>query len=275
MPSVCLYLKAHQPYRIKNYRVFDIGADSHYFNDTSERDINNEKVLKKVAEKSYRPTNKILLSLLKKYPEFRVSFSLTGVLLDQLEKFAPDVIESFQELVKTGQVEILAETYHHTLSFFYAREEFEEQVIAHEKKIKELFGLTPKVFSNTELAYNNELAQWADKKGYKGIITEEEFMQLIDYLKIEFDAITERFNKMDEKFDRIDERFTAIDQQFVVVERNFDKVFQQLNYHSTRLEYIEKNMVHKSQFKSLVGILERKEVITNFDASHVLYKPSE
>jgi alpha-amylase len=172
MPSVCLYLKAHQPYRIKNYRVFDIGADSHYFNDTSERDINNEKVLKKVAEKSYRPTNKILLSLLKKYPEFRVSFSLTGVLLDQLEKFAPDVIESFQELAKTGQVEILAETYHHTLSFFYAREEFEEQVIAHEKKIKELFGLTPKVFSNTELAYNNELAQWADKKGYKGIITE-------------------------------------------------------------------------------------------------------
>ena len=172
MPSVCLYLKAHQPYRVKKYRVFDIGVDNKYFNDSSEHDLNNEKVLKKVADKSYRPTNKLLLKLLHKYPGFRVSFSITGVLLDQLEVYAPDVIELFQELVKTGQVEILGETYHHTLSFFYAREEFEEQVEAHKKRIQKLFGVIPKVFSNTELAYNNELAQWADQHGYKGIITE-------------------------------------------------------------------------------------------------------
>src|SRR3989344_6234897 len=153
MPSVCLYLKAHQPYRVKKYRVFDVGVDSHYFNDVSDRDINNEKVLKKVAEKSYRPTNELLLKLLKKYPDFRVSFSITGVLLDQLEEFAPDVIDLFQQLVKTGRVEILGETYHHTLAFFYARKEFEEQVETHKKRIFDLFGVVPRVFSNTELAY--------------------------------------------------------------------------------------------------------------------------
>lgn len=172
MPSVCLYLKAHQPYRVKNYRVFDIGKDDEYFNDNSEADVNNEKILKKVAHKSYRPTNALLLKLLKKHPEFRVSFSITGILLDQLEEYAPDVVEQFQELVGTGQVEILGETYHHSLSFFYARDEFEEQVEAHARRIKDLFGVTPTVFSNTELAYNNELAQWADEKGYKGIISE-------------------------------------------------------------------------------------------------------
>ena len=113
-------------------------------------------------------------------------------------------------------------------------------------------------------------------------ITEEEFMQIMDYLKIEFDAITVRFDKiderldrMDERFERIDEKFAAIDQQFVVVEKNFNRVFQELNYHSNRFKYIETNMVHQSQFKSLVGILERKEVISNFDASHVLYRPGE
>ena len=103
-------------------------------------------------------------------------------------------------------------------------------------------------------------------------ITEEEFMEHLVILRELFSNLEQR---MDERFDRIDEKFAAIDQQFVVIDRNFNKVFQELSYHSNRLKYIETNMVHKSQFKSLVGILERKEVITNFDASHVLYKSSE
>ena len=99
MPTVCLYLKAHQPRRIKRYRVFDIGIDHEYFNDDGETDVNNEKILKKVVEKSYIPTNQLLLKLLNKYPSFRVSFSLTGTLLDQLEEYTPEVIALFQQLL--------------------------------------------------------------------------------------------------------------------------------------------------------------------------------
>lgn len=171
MPTICIYLKAHQPQRIKNYRVFDIGSDSDYFVTQEER-LDNKRILQKVAEKSYVPTNTVLLELLEKHPEFHVSFSLTGVLLDQLQEHAPQVIELFQKLVATGRVEILGETYHHSLSFFYSLREFEEQVDLHKKKIKELFDYEPKVFSNTELAYNNTLAQWADTHGYKGLVAE-------------------------------------------------------------------------------------------------------
>lgn len=171
MPTICLYLKAHQPQRVRRYRVFDIGKKSDYFISEEDR-LNNKQILLKVAKKSYIPTNTVLLELLKKHPEFKVSFSLTGVLLDQLSQWAPEVIESFQKLVETGRVEILGETYHHSLSFFYSLDEFERQVDLHKKRIKDLFGLEPKVFSNTELAYNNTLAQWADKAGYKGLVAE-------------------------------------------------------------------------------------------------------
>ncbi len=171
MPSLCLYLKAHQPRRIKRYRIFDIGQDSEYFVTKEER-LDNEKILLKVVEKSYLPTNEVLHELLDKHPDFKVSFSLTGVLLDQLEESAPKVIDQFKDLVKTGRVEILGETYHHSLSFFYSLDEFERQVNLHKKRIEDLFGVTPKFFSNTELAYTNDLAQWADKNGYKGLVAE-------------------------------------------------------------------------------------------------------
>lgn len=172
MASVCFYFQVHQPYRIKPYRVFDIGKDSEYFNDNSEKDLNNEKILKKVAFKSYLPANAVLLELLKKHPEFKVSFSLSGVFLEQLERFSPETLESFQKLVKTGRVEILSETYYHSLSFLYSKDEFRKQVRLHGKKIKELFGVKPTVFRNTELIYNNELANEVEGMGYKGIISE-------------------------------------------------------------------------------------------------------
>lgn len=172
MPSICLYLKAHQPLRVKNYRMFDIGNDHQYFNDNGETDVNNKRVLRKVAQKSYIPTNTLLLQLLKAHPEFKVSFSMTGVLLDQLEEYAPEVIESFQKIFATGRAELIGETYHHTLAFFYSLPEFEEQVRMHQARVQDLFGVTPRVLSNTELAYNNDLARWADKAGYAGIIAE-------------------------------------------------------------------------------------------------------
>ena len=110
MLSVCPYFHVHQPYRVKRYQVFDIGSDNQYFNDNSDTDLNNRRILEKVATKSYRPTNKILKELLATHPEFRFALSFSGTALDQFEAYAPDVLESFQELVATGRVEILADT---------------------------------------------------------------------------------------------------------------------------------------------------------------------
>lgn len=172
MPALCLYFQVHQPFRIKKYRIFDVGSDHAYFNDNSATDLNNKKVLEKVAEKSYLPANKILLKLLKTYPDFTVSFSLSGVFLDQIQTYTPKVLQSFQKLAETGKVEFLSETYHHSLSFFYSKKEFESQVKDHKKLLFKLFGARPKVFRNTELSYINDLATWAEKKGYRGILAE-------------------------------------------------------------------------------------------------------
>jgi alpha-amylase len=177
MATVCFYFQVHQPYRLRNFSIFetthgDLDAPRDYFNDQSETARNNQRVLRKVARKSYLPTNQALLELLEEHPEFRVSFSFSGVALEQFAEFAPEVLESFQRLVKTGQVEVLSETYHHSLAFFYDRDEFHNQVEEHGELIYDLFGVTPRVFRNTELAYNNELGQWADEHGYAGVLAE-------------------------------------------------------------------------------------------------------
>lgn len=171
--GIVLYMHVHQPYRVRPYSVFDTAANHEYFSgDPQDSPTNNKAIFQKVADKSYRPMNAILLEMLEKYPDFRLSLSITGTFIEQAEAWAPDVIESFQKLTETGRVEIVAETYHHSLAFFYSREEFEAQVRAHREKIQQLFGQTPSIFRNTELAYNNNLAQWADKAGYKGILAE-------------------------------------------------------------------------------------------------------
>lgn len=173
MSSICLYLHVHQPFRVKDYTAMDMGADHAYFtpvNDHSPQ--NNRSIFLKVAHKSYLPTNKILTDIIKRQPDFKVSLSITGTVLEQMEAWSPETLHSFQQLIATGNVEVLAETYYHSLAFFYSKVEFEKQVDMHAKKVQELFGVTPKVFRNTELMYNNDVAYWADKAGYKGIITE-------------------------------------------------------------------------------------------------------
>lgn len=171
--SIVLYMHAHQPQRVRPYSVFDTANDHNYFDNPNwESGAHNEKIFRKIAEKSYLPTNAILSELLDQYPEFCLSLSITGTLIEQAEKWGQDVIDSFKCLIDTGRVEILAETYYHTLAFFYSRSEFENQVQTHKQKIQELFGQTPQVFRNTELAYNNDLAYWADRAGYKGILAE-------------------------------------------------------------------------------------------------------
>lgn len=172
MKSIVLYLHVHQPYRVRHYTIFDAGVHHNYFEAPYESRESNHKVINKVAEKSYIPTNKALLKLLHEHPEFRLSMSITGTVLEQFQEWSPHVLQSFQELTATGRVEIVGETYHHSLAFFYSLAEFEMQVDMHRRKVEELFGQTPQVFRNTELSYNNDLAYWADKAGYKGILAE-------------------------------------------------------------------------------------------------------
>ncbi len=170
--AIVLYMHVHQPFRIRRYTIFDTATNHNYFDAPQDARTNNQSVIHKVAEKSYIPMNKKLLELLEKYPEFKISLSISGTVLEQFQQYAPHVLESFQQLVGTGRVEIVAETYHHSLAFFYSLQEFEIQVDMHRRKVEELFGQTPQVFRNTELSYNNDLAYWADKAGYNGILTE-------------------------------------------------------------------------------------------------------
>ena len=172
MKSVCFYFQVHQPYRVKRYRVFDVGNDPEYFNDRGESNLNNRRIIEKVAKKSYIPTTQLILELLKRYPQMRVSFSFSGIALEQLERYAPEVIDLFKKVVETGQAEVLGETYYHSLAFFYSPAEFERQVGKHRDMVRKMFGVWPRVFRNTELSYRNDLAAWADGAGYAGIIAE-------------------------------------------------------------------------------------------------------
>jgi len=170
--AIVLYLHVHQPYRVRHYTIFDAGVNHDYFEAPYEDRTSNERIAHKVAEKSYLPTNARLLQLLKDNPQFKLSLSITGTVIEQLERWAPEALRSFQELTATGRVEIVAETYHHSLAFFYSRAEFERQVKMHADKVREVFGQEPKVFRNTELCYNNDVAYWADKAGYKAVLAE-------------------------------------------------------------------------------------------------------
>ena len=165
--GVVLYLHVHQPFRLRNYSVFDTAISHEYFDNDK-----NEQVFRKVADKSYRPMNNLLKKMLDKHPDFKLSLSITGTFIEQAAAWAPDVLDSFKDLVATGRVEIVAETYYHSLAFFYSRDEFERQVKMHQDKIREIFNVNTKVFRNTELSYNNELAKWADDYGFKGILAE-------------------------------------------------------------------------------------------------------
>lgn len=168
-PRICLYFQVHQPYRLRDLRITEIGKGKtlNYF------DLNkNRAVFRKVAEKCYLPANRLMLSLLQQYPDFAIAYSLSGVFLDQCEEYGKDVLESFQLLARTGRVEFLAETYYHSLSSIQDTEEFCEQTALHIRKIEDLFGMTPSVFRNTELIYSNELAQTVRLMGFKGILAE-------------------------------------------------------------------------------------------------------
>ncbi|RLI92220.1 MAG: alpha-amylase [Candidatus Altiarchaeales archaeon] len=168
MVSVCFYFQVHQPFRLRKYQVFEVGHGNNYFDDEK-----NKAICQKVARKCYLPTNRLILDLIKETnSEFRVAFSITGTALEQFELWCPEVIESFQELVATEAVELLDETYYHSLAFLFSEREFKEQVKMHRRKMLELFDYKPRVFRNTELIYNNALAALVEDMGYKGVLAE-------------------------------------------------------------------------------------------------------
>jgi alpha-amylase len=169
MRTICFYFQVHQPFRLKPYRFFDIGEDHYYWDD-----FLNRNVIRKVAQKCYLPMNALLLELIQKYNgKFKVAFSLSGTFLDQMEAYAPDVLESFQKLVATGQVELLNETYTHSLAALKSKKEFTRLVKKHQVRIKELFdGYTPKVFRNTELIYSDQIGAMVAELGYEAVLTE-------------------------------------------------------------------------------------------------------
>ncbi|MBL7140868.1 MAG: polysaccharide deacetylase family protein [Planctomycetes bacterium] len=165
MASICFYFQVHQPYRLRRYSVFD--ADPNYFDEYANADL-----CRKVARRCYLPTNRLMLDLLRRHPEFAVSYSITGVALEQFEQWAPEVVDSFRALVDTGRVELLAETFYHSLAFLYSREEFREQILSHSARMQETFGVRPRVFRNTELIYNNDLAHFIESLGFTGVVAE-------------------------------------------------------------------------------------------------------
>lgn len=173
MASVVFYFQVHQPFRLRRYSVFD--TDPFYFEDAK-----NQEICLKVADKCYRPMTQLILDLVKANKgNFRVSYAITGVVLDQWLAWCPDVIDLFKQLAATGCCEFIGETYHHSLSFLYSREEFREQIDMHTRKIQELFGQTPSVFRNTELTYNNDVAAFINsmkgpdgKPRWKGMMCE-------------------------------------------------------------------------------------------------------
>ena len=172
MRAICLYLHIHQPIRYREYSIFDVANYSNYYYDHYDSRQSNERIFKKVANKSYRPMLSLLERNMQSHPDFKVSFSITGTWLEQAQKWAPELIDQIRRMVERGQAEIVGETYYHSLAYFYNLDEFNDQVLMHSQLIERLFGVKPQVFRNTELAYNDSLAKWADEKGYKGILAE-------------------------------------------------------------------------------------------------------
>ena len=166
--AICLYFQVHQPFRLKRYRFFDLGHDHYYYDDYL-----NESIMRKVADKCYLPANNIILDLIHKHKgKFKVTFSLTGLVINQFRLYAPEVLDSFRKLAETGMVEFLAETDSHSLSSLRSKEQFEQQVSIHKEMMKKYLGFEPTSFRNTELIYSDQIGSWVADMGFKSMLTE-------------------------------------------------------------------------------------------------------
>ena len=168
MKTICLYFQIHQPFRLRRYRFFDIGNDHYYYDD-----FQNGEIFKKVAEMCYIPANRMMLEMIRKSDhQVKVAFSISGIALEQMEIYSPELIDSFMALIKTDCVELLTETYAHSLASLGNQDEFKAQVTMHTEKIKSIFGFKPGVFRNTELIYSDEISDTVYNMGFRGMLTE-------------------------------------------------------------------------------------------------------
>lgn len=168
MRSICFFFQVHQPMRLRKYRFFDIGAYHNYYDD-----YQNRYILRRIADKSYLPMNKLLMQMIKEYgPAFKVSLSISGIALDQIRMYAPDVLQSFQKLAATGNVEFIAETYSHSLSSLRSKSEFTDQVNKHRDMIRKYFNQEAVTFRNTEMIYSDGIGEMVAEMGFKTLLTE-------------------------------------------------------------------------------------------------------
>lgn len=168
MKTICLYFEIHQIIHLKRYRCFDIGLDHYYYDD-----YENERSITDIAERSYIPALSTLIDMAKSNDgAFKVALSLSGVGLEQLEIYAPKVIELLHKLNETGCCEFLCEPYSHGLSSLANEECFRDDVERMRKKVKQMFGQDPKVFRNSSLIYSNEIGAMVADMGFKGMLTE-------------------------------------------------------------------------------------------------------
>jgi alpha-amylase len=168
MVNVCFYFQVHQPNRLRKYTFFDIG-NNHFYED----DAKNGEILRRVAAKCYLPANRLMLEIIDRYKgAFKIAYSISGTAVEQFKKFSPETLDTFKALADTGSVEFLSETYNHSLSFIYSKEEFVRQVRRHYDMIEREFGQKPTSFRNTELIYNNEVAKVVESMGYRAILAD-------------------------------------------------------------------------------------------------------
>jgi len=169
MRNICFYFQIHLPFLLKRYRFFEIGQDHYYYDD-----FQTEDRIRNVVEQSYLTANRTISEMIRSSNgKFRCAFTISGLTLEQLEHYAPEVIDSFKELAKTGSVEFLAEPYAHSLSSVFDAEEFERQVKMQADKIEALFGKRPTALFNAELIYSDEIGELVSKMGYKTMMIDE------------------------------------------------------------------------------------------------------
>lgn len=165
--QIVIYFQVHQPWRLNRFTFFDIGTSKGYFNDGL-----NASILRRVAANCYLPVNAVLLKILKTNPRVKLNFSISGSALDQFERYSPEVLASFRALIETGNVELFAETYYHSLASIISEEEFNAQVLEHVAQLDRHFGIHPSVFRNTEMIYNDKVGRMVSNLGFQGIICE-------------------------------------------------------------------------------------------------------
>ncbi len=168
MKTICLYFEIHQPIHLKRYRFFDIGTDHYYYDD-----YENERVINELFEKSYKPALQTMLDMIAENGKaFKVAFSISGVSLELIEQYAPEMLDLLGRLAASGCVEFLAEPYSHGLSSLGNVDNFIAETKRQAKKIKQLFGQSPKVFRNSSLIYDDEIGALVADMGFKGMMVE-------------------------------------------------------------------------------------------------------